>query len=391
MKRALIVLSCFVLGVKVSADDKECSGPLPLLENAHTSAGARRSSYTHGDVLHFTCHPGYMAAGRTSYSCLNGTWVRSRRGKCVRKLKPCELPSDIPNGRYEIVNGTDFVFGTIIKYTCNDGYQMMSRADSRICQVSGWSHSLPITCEFLKPHTGVRVKSPPYDHAPIRTGHVVEFECSPGTGTVLRGSSKVTCTSTGQWSDSFPVCEEVTCELEEIDKSVAVRRRPAHGATVKYGDALRFQCVHEWMEMQGESEVTCESSGQWSRSFPKCRGNRCGQYYTHINVPPKRLYSHREWVQFQCQEFYKISSNTWMQCWDGTWYYTVTCREPCIVTPEKMDERKIKLVYGERKNLYVKHDERVTFSCKHGTSLKPLGSKLQQKCTNGVMHLPECY
>uniref|UniRef100_A0AAY4CGW4 Sushi domain-containing protein n=1 Tax=Denticeps clupeoides TaxID=299321 RepID=A0AAY4CGW4_9TELE len=441
-----------------------------------------RSSYTHGDVLHFTCHPGYMAAGRTSYSCLNGTWVRSRRGKCVRKcssvhvspgpptnflristptcfsfvelVKPCELPSDIPNGRYEIVNGTDFVFGTIIKYTCNDGYQMMSRADSRICQVSGWSHSLPvceeITCEFLKPHTGVRVKSPPYDHAPIRTGHVVEFECSPGTGTVLRGSSKVTCTSTGQWSDSFPVCEEVTCELEEIDKSVAVRRRPAHGATVKYGDALRFQCVHEWMEMQGESEVTCESSGQWSRSFPKCRGNRCGHglpegnaamRYGHklrfrcahqalalkgqaevtclsgdkwsnvfptcyvpppfceppsvrfgdINVPPKRLYSHREWVQFQCQEFYKISSNTWMQCWDGTWYYTVTCREPCIVTPEKMDERKIKLVYGERKNLYVKHDERVTFSCKHGTSLKPLGSKLQQKCTNGVMHLPECY
>lgn len=38
------------------------------------------------------------------------------------KVKPCELPEDTPNGYYQITSGEDFVFGTTIKYFCNEGY-----------------------------------------------------------------------------------------------------------------------------------------------------------------------------------------------------------------------------------------------------------------------------
>lgn len=37
-------------------------------------------------------------------------------------VKPCQLPDDTPNGHYQLTHGDDFVFGSTIKYFCNEGY-----------------------------------------------------------------------------------------------------------------------------------------------------------------------------------------------------------------------------------------------------------------------------
>ncbi|XP_035378975.1 complement factor H like 4 [Electrophorus electricus] len=58
--------------------------------------------------------------------------------------KRCELPADIPNGHYIIVHGTDFVYGATIKYICKEGYQMVSRVNTRTCLAGGWDDRLPI-------------------------------------------------------------------------------------------------------------------------------------------------------------------------------------------------------------------------------------------------------
>ncbi|KAL7866759.1 hypothetical protein AOLI_G00145730 [Acnodon oligacanthus] len=63
-------------------------------------------------------------------------------GKC------CELPADIPNGRYVIVSGTDFVYGATIKYICKEGYQMVSRRDNKTCLAGGWDNHLPVCAEL---------------------------------------------------------------------------------------------------------------------------------------------------------------------------------------------------------------------------------------------------
>ena len=37
-------------------------------------------------------------------------------------VRPCELPDDTPNGYYQLIQGAEFVFGSTIKYFCNEGY-----------------------------------------------------------------------------------------------------------------------------------------------------------------------------------------------------------------------------------------------------------------------------
>lgn len=36
-------------------------------------------------------------------------------------VKPCVLPEETANGYYQLIKGDEFVFGSIIKYFCNDG------------------------------------------------------------------------------------------------------------------------------------------------------------------------------------------------------------------------------------------------------------------------------
>lgn len=49
-------------------------------------------------------------------------WFMNNLFFCLFSVKPCELPDETPNGYYEIIRGEEFVFGTTIKYFCNEGY-----------------------------------------------------------------------------------------------------------------------------------------------------------------------------------------------------------------------------------------------------------------------------
>ncbi|XP_036377588.1 complement factor H-related protein 2-like [Megalops cyprinoides] len=339
----IYIVLCFILWTNEAlSTETKCPG-LPEVGNADLNEESQKDNYTDGDLLYFTCRVGYASTRRITYRCSNRRWIAVRSATC--SPKPCELPEDTPNGRYDIVTGTDLVFGTVIKYTCNEGYQMVSRSDTRSCMVEGWS-------------------------------------------------------------DHVPLCEAVKCVAEINDDSVIVSGLPDNKNHIESGHVLHFKCESSEQTLKGESEVVCLSNGTWSSQFPTCevlepvrppismkpQGYSCGPppliKYADIRGFQKDTYRHGERVEFQCQNFYKLSGTNTMQCQYGQWTKSPLCLEPCIVTIEEMQRRGVMLKYGTERKLYVPHEDRVQFVCAHWKSRSD--GDLIQYCHNGKMHIPSC-
>ncbi|XP_077082792.1 complement factor H-like [Siphateles boraxobius] len=249
---------------------------IPEVENAEVSQSSRKDKYSDGDKLDYNCKHGYASPLKIIYTCSNNKWTERRGAKC--SLKRCELPEDIPNGQYTIVSGSNFVFGTTIKYICRDGYQMMSRFDTRTCRDGGWDNQLPaceeVSCVPDKTEENMRVEGlPDYDEL-IKYGHRLTFSCV-AYGQILQGPKEITCQSNGQWSSPFPKCIEATCSLNTTVEDLKMEPLPDIEGPVKHGHKLIFSCNGQGLILKGPREITCQSNGEWSSTFPKCEEVMC--------------------------------------------------------------------------------------------------------------------
>ncbi|XP_043942794.1 complement factor H-like [Protopterus annectens] len=98
-------------------EEKDCLSPPNTV--AEELAEERKESYPHYSVLKYNCRPGYMKEGNIYYMCENGTWKRLNNVVCRRKS--CGYPGDAQFGNFSIAEGNDFLFGSRVEYTCNDG------------------------------------------------------------------------------------------------------------------------------------------------------------------------------------------------------------------------------------------------------------------------------
>ncbi|KAI1891513.1 hypothetical protein AGOR_G00144580 [Albula goreensis] len=316
MKPINLIL-CFALwgGSHVLVVEADCSR-LPYVENADVSEKSLKSNYTEGDELLFNCRVGYVSSRRITYKCVDRRWNAGRRINC--SPKQCELPEDITNGHYEIVNGTEFVFGTVIKYFCDEGYMLVGRSDTRLCLSEGWS-------------------------------------------------------------DRVPHCEVVKCVAELNNPNVIVSGQ-GDGGPIKYGHVLHFKCESSELTLVGEPEVVCLSNGTWSSPFPSCReeitsqitptmrtgtgfsGYSCGPPpsipFADITGLQKAVYKNGDRVEYQCKKQYVVQGSLIATCSYGNWhqYQQLKCLEPCVVTVEEMERRKIKPRYGVPRKFYGHQD-----------------------------------
>lgn len=53
-----------------------------------------------------------------------------------------------------------------------------------------------------------------------------------------------------------------------------------------YGAVCRFGCYAGHELTGGTSEITCTQSGKWSNAFPRCRSNALFSFYTERNKEP---------------------------------------------------------------------------------------------------------
>uniref|UniRef100_A0A4W6D789 CUB and Sushi multiple domains 2 n=1 Tax=Lates calcarifer TaxID=8187 RepID=A0A4W6D789_LATCA len=155
--------------------------------------------FTVGSVVRFSCEPGYMLKGspERTYRTWNGT-----KPHC--KAIVCGPPPTIPNGQ---VVGTDFIWGSSISYSCNQGYQL-SLPTVLTCQGSGnWSGEKPQCFPVFCGDPGMPAQGRREDRGFTYLSSV-SFSCYPPL--VLVGSTRRYCQYDGTWSGTQPSCIDPT-------------------------------------------------------------------------------------------------------------------------------------------------------------------------------------
>ncbi|XP_073325355.1 complement decay-accelerating factor, GPI-anchored isoform X2 [Pagrus major] len=119
---------------------KDC-GPPKMLPNM---AFDTSQSTLFGSTIKITCDRGYQVNGNSYKTCLATGWTG--RGKC--ELVTCDIPGEVTNGKSSWVSDDYPTYGTIIQYTCGEGYTPVGN-DTIVCSESGEYDSEPPQCKSV--------------------------------------------------------------------------------------------------------------------------------------------------------------------------------------------------------------------------------------------------
>uniref|UniRef100_A0A671XBF2 CUB and Sushi multiple domains 3 n=1 Tax=Sparus aurata TaxID=8175 RepID=A0A671XBF2_SPAAU len=219
------------------------------------------SHYEYGTKIIFTCNPGYYRVGPAHIQCLaNGVWSWRSERPRCRIISCSDLPAP-PNGKKI---GTQTTYGASAIFSCNLGY-VLSGSTVRECLLSGLWSGTETHC--LAGHCGVPEQIVNGQVIGENFGYrdTVVYQCNPGFR--LIGSSVRICQQDHNWSGLLPV--SVTCGHPGS---------PIYGRTTgdgfNYNDVVRFSC-NKGYTLEGPSTAQCQASRQWSQQPPTCRVVNC--------------------------------------------------------------------------------------------------------------------
>ncbi|XP_040216994.1 complement factor H-like isoform X5 [Rana temporaria] len=301
----LLVLTGVVCCTAAPASDTEkppdsCGTP-PRFLDRELQGDWNKELYNSGEFVQYSCRPGFSRLGPIRYVCSKGKWENASTGQC--KKKSCGHPGDIEFGTFELKKEDSFVFGALVEYICNDGYQMISRHRTRECSATGWTNYRP-ECEvrFCPPvqvSNNVNLLTTSYEEE-YSVGQVIRFECK-NANQKLNGASEVFCTSEGEWNAEPPTCEEVKCSPPKIIHGTVRNPKP----TYKDRETLEFSCEQGY-KTSTSNQLTC-TKNDWSPT-PICEDIVCYKETVRNGIVQynKETYIDGETVTLTCNEGYQI-------------------------------------------------------------------------------------
>uniref|UniRef100_H3DQT8 E-selectin n=1 Tax=Tetraodon nigroviridis TaxID=99883 RepID=H3DQT8_TETNG len=198
---------------------------------------------------------------------------------------------------------------TVGNYTCqcHPGFQ------GPLCEEA-------IACQpLLDPEQGSIICSPP--DAPYSYNSTCEVRCDEGYE--ASGQNHLQCDHTGQWSASVPACTVKKCppilfpfpgNLTCVDTL----------EPFSFGSWCSFTC-QKGHTLVGEATMTCQASGEWSSSTPRCAVVQCNRLKAPHNAiisceNPLGEHSYGSTCTVECNKgFDLIGTNTTKCSSQGQW------------------------------------------------------------------------
>lgn len=229
---------------------------------------------TWGARVRYKCKPNYsLSEGDEDRTCAENGWT-GKAPVCV--YTKCPEPEPVPNSHYKQIGDRPNFQGAKLIYTCLDGHKA-SGSLSRECLFGGrWSGSPP-RCEFLDCGNPPELAHGSYELLDGRTtfNALAEYSCNSDYQLVVSQETTSTtqrrrCESNGRWSRTVITCEIIQCPAPKAPTGGRVS-----GYNREIHSKIEFSCLTGHI-LDGNPELTCERSGQWSSRSPKCRFVDCG-------------------------------------------------------------------------------------------------------------------
>ncbi|XP_059533618.1 complement factor H-like isoform X3 [Myotis daubentonii] len=422
-------------------EDRTC-GDVPELEHSEVVSPAR-PSYHHGESVEFTCREDFTMIGQSSVTCIRGTWTQPPQCIATVKLNTCKLSKTI-DSEANLPDGNDFEHNKKINYTCGKKSEqkhsvcvngrwepevncteaprcppppqipnsqnmtlsvnfqegekisilcqenfLIQEGEEIVCQDGQWQ-SIPHCVEKTP------CSQPPHvEHGSINSSRSSEDEreslepklYAHGTtlsyickdGFKLSKEDGITC-HLGQWSAS-PQCVGLPCgpppEVSNADLSNRLNNYP-------HGERYTYTC-NRGFRIRGPASVEC-SGGNWSHP-PECTKMTCPSPPSYDNAilvgQPKNSYKPGDHVTYRCQEHYQMDGPSVVECRDGIWIGTPTCKDLSCGSPPSVQNAFI----PNQKTRY-RHEETAHYQCRHPFGLfgNPVVTCFSGKWTDP----PEC-
>ncbi|KAJ8023180.1 P-selectin [Holothuria leucospilota] len=223
----------------------------------------------------FSCPSGYHLLGSSSVTCrTSGEWFGTFPICRPVRVQRCQNAIPIPPTNKLCTN--DNMVHSTCTFSCPIGYQLLG-SSSVTCETSGeWSDSFPI-CRRTAVQQCRNVTPILPTIMSCSNNNMVYSTCtfSCPSGYDLQGPSTVTCETSGEWSSHFPICRRrAVQQCRNVTPILPTIMSCSNNNMVH--SSCTFSCPSGY-DLQGPSTVTCETSGEWSSHFPICRGSAVQQ------------------------------------------------------------------------------------------------------------------
>uniref|UniRef100_A0A673WK27 Sushi, von Willebrand factor type A, EGF and pentraxin domain-containing protein 1 n=1 Tax=Salmo trutta TaxID=8032 RepID=A0A673WK27_SALTR len=251
-------------------------------------------SFLHGTVIVYRCHKSYELTTSTALVCLEEGGWNGTAPMCVPA--ECEEP---PSPDHGSVNVTDTSLGSLVKYSCEEGYELEGESVRQCVAGRQWS-DVPPVCRPISCGDPGDIDNGSAEGDSFLYLEVLRYECS--SGFALKGGDTRTCKADGKWDSEKPWCEPISCGSPVVPSDVTVT-----GKEYTFNKHVALSCKSGLL-LQGPSVSVCQADGTWSHGSPECRPAHCGR---PAPIPNGRVlgsdfgYSREVW--YECEEGYILS------------------------------------------------------------------------------------